>query len=161
MKKIGRFLILLAALLAFEIFNFSVTQYAIFDLIGPLTFAGIAWASIFATAFCLIDLGGIARLFTPEDEKNEPGFVWYLFGAWFLAAGFNAILVWWGVKVALVVAGTSIPAIPIVVAVIIFIIRVLLIGTFASGKLNTLSETYLPKGQNPEVEIYSVYKPEK
>jgi len=37
-----------------------------------------------------------ARLFTPEQGRDEPAEVWYLFGAWLLAAAMNAILTWWG-----------------------------------------------------------------
>ncbi len=94
-------IIILFALLAFEIFNYSTTQFALSDVLGSLTFAGIRWATILAIAFCGIDFAGIARLFTPEQGRDEPAEVWYLFGAWLLAAGMNAILTWWGVAVAI------------------------------------------------------------
>jgi phage FluMu gp28-like protein len=42
--------------------------------------------------FCGIDFAGIARLFTPEQGRDEPAEVWYLFGAWILAAAMNATL---------------------------------------------------------------------
>src|SRR6186997_621379 len=90
------------ALLAFEIFNFSSTQFALQDILGTLTFGPFEWATILALAFCGIDFAGIARIFTPEKGRDEPKEVWYLFGAWFLAAAFNAILTWWGVSVAIV-----------------------------------------------------------
>src|SRR5512142_3480874 len=90
------------ALLAFEVFNFSTTQFALRDMLGDLAFAGLRWATILAIAFCGIDFAGIARIFTPQQGRDEPAEVWYLFGAWFLAAGFNAALTWWGVSVAIV-----------------------------------------------------------
>jgi hypothetical protein len=135
-------IMIIGALLAFEIFNFSTTQFALLDLLGNLTFAGMRWASILAVAFCGIDFAGIARIFTPEQGTEEPKEVWYLFGAWLLAAGFNASLTWWGVSVAIVnhssaAAGTVISnatltkVIPIFVAVMIWLIRVLIIGTFS------------------------------
>src|SRR5512136_3277053 len=95
--------ILLLALFAFEIFNYSTTDYALTDMLGPdLRFIGIRWATILSIAFCGIDFAGIARIFTPEQGHDEPAEVWYLFGAWLLAAGFNASLTWWGVSVAIV-----------------------------------------------------------
>ena len=73
--------------------------------------------------------------------RDEPTEVWYLFGAWLLAAGFNAALTWWGVSVAIihhvpaggVLVGQSIltRAIPVLVAVVVWMIRVLIIGTFS------------------------------
>ena len=37
---------ILAALLAFEVFNFSTTEFALNDVLGDLTFAGFRWATI-------------------------------------------------------------------------------------------------------------------
>ena len=65
--------ILFAALLAFEIFNFSTTQFALLDILGDLKFAGIRWATVLAIAFCGIDFAGIARIFTPEQGREEAG----------------------------------------------------------------------------------------
>ena len=133
---------ILFALLAFEIFNFSTTQFALRDVLGDLTFAGMRWATILAIAFCGIDFAGIARIFTPEQGRDEPAEVWYLFGAWLLAAGFNATLTWWGVSVAIVnhssaAAGSVVSnatltkVVPIFVAIMVWLIRVLIIGTFS------------------------------
>ena len=82
-------MMILGALLAFEIFNFSSTQFALQDMLGNLEFAGVGWATILAIAFCGIDFAGIARIFTPEQGRDEPKEVWYLFGAWLLAAAFE------------------------------------------------------------------------
>ena len=89
--------ILLSVLLAFEVFNYSTTAFALTDLLGNLKFAGITWATVLAFAFCGIDFAGIARIFTPQRGRDEPTEVWYLFGAWLMAALFNATLTWWGV----------------------------------------------------------------
>lgn len=135
-------IILLVALLAFEVFNYSTTDFALTDLLGKdLTFMGLRWATILSVAFCGIDFAGIARLFTPEQGRDEPAEVWYLFGAWILAAAMNAGLTWWGVAIAVgnhTPMGSSIigqetltKIIPIFVAVMVWIIRLLLIGTFA------------------------------
>jgi hypothetical protein len=135
-------LIIICALCAFEAFNYTTTQFALADVLGNLKFAGIPWATILALAFCGIDFAGIARLFTPEQGRDEPAEVWYLFGAWLLAAAMNATLTWWGVSVAIVnhssLAGgvvmtnsTLTKVVPIFVAIMVWLIRVLIIGTFS------------------------------
>ena len=133
--------ILLGALLAFEVFNFGSTSFALQDLLGNLRFLGVRWATILALAFCGIDFAGIARLFTPEQGSEEPAEVWYLFGAWLIAAAMNAMLTWWGVSVAMVnnaTIGSSIlsqetltKAVPIFVALMVWLTRVLIIGAFS------------------------------
>jgi hypothetical protein len=133
--------IIVVALLAFEVFNYSTTQFALSDVLGSLSFAGIRWATILAVAFCGIDFAGIARLFTPGQGRSEPTEVWYLFGAWLLAAGMNATLTWWGVAVAIsshanlsssVISSTTLTkVVPVFVAVMVWLIRVLIIGTFS------------------------------
>lgn len=133
--------ILISALLAFEVFNFGTTSFALRDILGDLTFAGVSWSSLLAFAFCGIDFAGIARIFTPEQGADEPAEVWYLFSAWLLAAGFNASLTWWGVAVAihnhtaegslLVGQSTMTQVVPIMVAGMVWLIRVLIIGTFS------------------------------
>ena len=134
-------IIILVALLAFEIFNYSTTDYALSDLLGSLRFAGVRWATILAIAFCGIDFAGIARLFTPEQGAGEPTEVWYLFGAWLLAATMNAILTWWGVSMAIVNHqmqstavidnATLLKVVPIFVAVMVWLIRILIIGSLS------------------------------
>jgi hypothetical protein len=134
-------LLIVTALLAFELFNYSTTDFALSDLLGDLTFMGIRWATILSIAFCGIDFAGIARLFTPEQGANEPHEVWYLFGAWMLAATMNASLTWWGVSIAIlnhqtlcnavVARDTLIKIVPVFVAVMVWLIRVLIIGTIS------------------------------
>jgi hypothetical protein len=133
---------ILGALLAFEVFNFSTTEFALNDVLGELKFAGLRWATILSIAFCGIDFAGIARIFTPEQGRDEPTEVWYLFGAWLLAAAMNAMLTWWGVSVAIINhssmgAGAVISnatltkTVPVFVAIMVWLIRVLIIGTFS------------------------------
>ncbi len=134
-------LMIVGALAAFEIFNFSTTEFALRDVLGDLAFVGLRWSIVLAIAFCAMDFAGIARIFTPERGRDEPAEVWYLFGAWLLAAGFNATLTWWGVSVAIArQANTSTSllmsegltqVVPVFVAVMVWLIRVLIIGTFS------------------------------
>ena len=69
-------LILVVALVAFEIFNFDTTRYALNSILGDMAFWGVTWATILAIAFCAIDFAGLARLFTPERGADEPKAVW-------------------------------------------------------------------------------------
>jgi hypothetical protein len=165
---------IIAALLAFEVFNFSTTQYALHDMLGDLAFAGMKWSTILAIAFCGIDFAGIARIFTPEQGRDEPAEVYYLFGAWVLAAGFNAMLTWWGVSVAIaqngniqgtatMSAATLTKAVPIFVAAMVWLVRLLIIGTFslAGDRLFTtaqVSQNSYPRQYNPPPQPRQTYQ---
>lgn len=131
--------ILVAALSAFELFNFATTEYALATLIGGIQVLGVGWSSVLAIAFCAIDFAGLARLFTPERGRDEPKEVWYLLGAWFLGASMNAIMTWWAVTNALIgrPLGNEVVSreqlltiVPIFVAGLVWLTRVLIIGTF-------------------------------
>ena len=151
--------IILGALFAFEIFNYSTTDFALSDLLGNLRFIDIRWATILAIAFCAIDFAGIARLFTPEKGAGELKEVWYLFGAWLLAATMNAILTYWAVAIAIlshkslggsvISQQTIIKVVPIFVAIMVWVIRVLIIGTFSVAGDRLFSQTELPQQARP------------
>lgn len=142
---------IIGALLAFELFNYSTTEFALQDVLGNLSFAGIGWATILSIAFCGIDFAGVARLFTPERGRDEPAEVWYLFGAWILAAAMNACLTWWGISVAIAnntSQGTAVLSnatiqnvVPVFVAVMVWVIRILIIGTFSIAGENMFTAT--------------------
>ncbi len=133
--------IIVAAMLAFELFNYSTTDFALANLLGDLKFIGLRWAMILAIAFCGMDFAGIARLFTPEKGRSEHVEVWYLLAAWFLAATMNAMLTWWGVSLALLQHSslgneilsreTLLAVVPVFVAVMVWLIRILMIGTLS------------------------------
>ena len=133
-------LIIFGALIAFEVFNYGTTEFALADLLGDMRFAGIRWSTILALAFCSMDFSGIARLFASERGEHDPIEVWYLLGAWFLAATMNAMLTWWSVSLALIghqgmgneLVGREalLSGVPIFVAILVWLIRVLIIGTF-------------------------------
>ncbi len=160
--------IIVTALLSFEIFNYSTTEYALTDLLGELRFAGLRWATILSIAFCGIDFAGIARLFTPTEGSshgsNGPHETWYLFGAWLLAATMNAMLTWWGVSLAVlshqtvsndvVSRATLLRVVPVFVALLVWLIRVLIIGTFsvAGDKLFTQGEARAAR-QRPQPQL--------
>jgi hypothetical protein len=157
-------LIILCALLAFEVFNYSSTLFALSDILGNLAFGPLRWASILAFAFCGIDFAGIARIFTPEQGRDEPTEVWYLFAAWFLAAAFNAILTWWGVSVAilqhpaaggvLLGASTMTKVVPVFVAAMVLLIRVLLINSFSIAGDRSFSSAEQRSGRYQNQPVY-------
>ena len=130
------------------------------DLLGKdLTFAGLRWATILSIAFCGIDFAGIARLFTPERGSDEPKEVWYLFGAWLLAATMNAVLTWWGVSMAvanhkevstaIMDPKTLTQVVPVFVALMVWVIRILIIGT-----ISVAGEHFLWAGLYPSAQRY-------
>jgi hypothetical protein len=132
--------ILLLALLAFEIFNFDTTQFALQSLLGDVRFLGIMWATILAVAFCSIDFAGLIRLFSPESGSGVNKEAWYLMGAWLLGATMNAVMTWWAVSVTLLNHdfGNEVLSreqllryVPIFVAVLVWLTRILFIGAFS------------------------------
>ncbi|MFQ5398073.1 MAG: hypothetical protein ACE5E7_00590 [Anaerolineae bacterium] len=131
--------IMMLALLAFEIFNFDTTRYALRSLLGDVSFLGIYWASILAIAFCSIDFAGLVRIFTPQKGRDEPKEVWYLMGAWLLGATMNALMTWWAVALTLLnhEFGNEVLSreqllhiVPVFVAVLVWLTRILFIGAF-------------------------------
>ncbi len=139
-RKVLIGIILLLALLAFEIFNFDTTQFALQSLLGDVQFLGIMWATILAIAFCSIDFAGLMRLFTPESDAGANKEAWYLMGAWLLGASMNAVMTWWAVSVTLLNNnfGNEVLSreellrfVPIFVAVLVWLTRILFIGAFS------------------------------
>lgn len=133
-------LILGVALVAFELFNFDTTRFALANLLGEANFIGIRWAGILALAFCAIDFAGLTRIFTPEKGLEESKGVWYLMGAWLLGATMNAIMTWWAVSLTLLahdfgneVLGREqlLRWVPFFIAVLVWLTRILFIGALA------------------------------
>lgn len=140
-KDIIYVIVFVLALAAFEAFNYSTTDFALSDLLGGLRFAGIPWATLLTIAFCGIDFAGIALLLAPQTGKDDARSAWYMFGAWILAATMNAILTWWGVVLAVQshpvvsagVVGESFVtrSVPVFIALMVWVIRILLVGTLS------------------------------
>jgi hypothetical protein len=131
--------ILVIALVAFEVFNFDTTRYALESLLGDVNFFGLSWAIILAIAFCAIDFAGLSTLFTPNSVDNERS-TWYLMGAWLLGATMNAIMTWWAVNLTLLNhdLGNEVLSreellrfVPLFVAVLVWLTRILFISAFS------------------------------
>lgn len=151
MKKLLVVLLLFGALGAFELFNFTVTEFALNDLLaGAPPFFGVAWPLILTVAFCAIDFAGVARLFGADDSAAAQTRDWYLMGAWFLASAMNALLWWWGITLAVMEKGLVGDGlrelVPLVVALFVWLVRVLIIGSFsmAGARLSSPREGLEP-----------------
>lgn len=130
-------LVMLAALIAFECFNFSTTDFALQGMFGSMGMGALRWSTILALAFCGMDLAGITKLLAnSKADRSSAG--WYLLGAWVVAATMNAGLTWWGVSVAIYNQPadsmlvldpiTFVTAIPLLVSFGVWLIRILIIG---------------------------------
>lgn len=77
-------MLFVAAVLAFELFNFDTTRFALNHLLRNQGFGrsgGVSWAAVLAVAFCGIDLAGLIHIFTSDTERNHtPIHIWYLMG---------------------------------------------------------------------------------
>jgi hypothetical protein len=145
-------LIMIAALVAFECFNFSTTDFALRDMLGSMGMGTLRWSTILSLAFCSMDFAGIASLLSnPRSDNNRAN--WYLLGAWVVAATMNAGLTWWGVSVtiynqpadSILVLDplTFVTAIPVLVSLGVWIIRILIIASLVyafNPGLNRTSE---------------------
>jgi hypothetical protein len=137
-------------LLSLEIFNFSTTKFALQDLLGEIGVGPTTWATILSSAFCGMNLIGIVRLFSTNDHQNQGAENWFLLGAWVLAAVTNTGLNWWGVSLAIynhpvnsvlvVDPMTIVTVIPIFVAIMVMLIRVLIIGNLAGTIRKAIAE---------------------
>ena len=137
--------ILTLALVAFELFNYDTTEFALENLLGTVSFVGVRWATILAIAFCSIDFAGLARLIAPDtagrSEREEGALnpTYLLLGAWLLGGGMNAVMTWWAVSLALIghTLGNEIVSreqllrvVPIFVALLVWLTRLLIISSF-------------------------------
>ena len=138
-------------LLVLEAFSFSTTKYALQDLLGEVAFGFTSWAAILAIAFCGMDLIGAFRLFTPQTRESQGSEGWFLLGAWLVAAVMNTGFTWWGISIAIynhpvesvlvIDPMTIVTVIPIFVAIMILLIRILIIGNLTGAINRALAET--------------------
>ena len=155
-RKMVIAILLGVALIAFEIFNFDTTQYALTNLLGEVRFVGVLWASILAVAFCAIDFAGLVRIFTPQRGAEEPRAVWFLTGAWFLGTIANAVMTWWAVSLTLLghEFGNEVLSremllryVPIFVAMLVWLTRILFIGAFSMAGEEVFDRARADSGQ--------------
>jgi len=157
-------ILLVIALLAFEMFNFDSTQYALSDFLAETSFMHIRWATILAVAFCAIDFAGLAYLFGTGQEDGKHKEVWYLMGAWLLGATMNALMTWWAVSVTLLTHDLGnevlsrselLNVVPVFVAILVWLTRILFIGAFsiAGNRLFELNIESKADDRSPQVDV--------
>jgi len=166
-------LILLAALAAFEAFNYSTTVYALRSMLGGMTIAGMHWAAILAVAFCCIDIAGITQLFIPIGGTAKTIKDRYLFGTWVLTAGMNALLTWRGIAMAITIQQAQtgwvvdsdilIKTIPAFMAFMVWLIRILIIGAFSHSDKPVLGHEQIRSSavlssSDPQVGEYGLFE---
>lgn len=153
--------ILVGGLILFEIVNYVTNAVALRDWLGDNQFA-----IIMAVAFCAADFGGIARIFTPERGKKEPLGIWLLGIAWLLAATMNMMLTWYAVMATMTdqSLGNEIVSrdalllyIPIGMAVMIWLVRITLIGGVATVGDN-LFNFHIPTIKKPGKQSKPVFQ---
>jgi len=137
-KKTIVALMLMVAMVGFELFNFATTEAALDYFLGGAMMFGVTWAMLIAIPACLVDFAGLSRIFTPQKGKEEPIGVYLTYGGWFVAAILNAGLTWFGVlSIMVTIPGlgnevvsrdTLLSWVPIGIATFVFLIRVSLIG---------------------------------
>lgn len=152
-------MLLIIALLAFEMFNFDSTQFALDSLFGEVSFIQFHWATILAIAFCAIDFAGLAHLFSTNRLAGSSRDRWYLTGAWFLGATMNAIMTWWAVSLALLAHDFGneligreqlLKIVPIFVAILVWLTRVLFIGAFSMAGFHLFGSRQTRKARTLE-----------
>ena len=141
--------VIVLALAALEIFNFNTTDFALRDILGNQGNGLLPWSMILSLALCGMDIAGIAKILASPKEESGNTSSWYLLGAWVLAAAMNAGLTWWGISVAIynqpahavmiIDPMTYVTVVPVLVAVMVWVIRVLIIGTLVTS-LNLVLE---------------------
>ncbi|OGG01493.1 hypothetical protein A2Z33_00415 [Candidatus Gottesmanbacteria bacterium RBG_16_52_11] len=126
--------------LAFALFVFIVSSFALNNLMGEMEFAGIFMANIFAIALALLDYAGISRLYVPDDgDPRSKRYAIYLLIGWLVCALVVWVLTWWSVLVILLDKTDFAPFIknpeinlvafrlaPITIAEVVFLTRILL-----------------------------------
>jgi len=135
--------VIILALTAFEYFNFSTTDFALRDIMGDQKSGMLAWSTVLSLAFCGMDIAGIAKILTTTKEDASHRDSWFLLGAWALAAAMNTGLTWWGISVTIynqpanavmiIDPMTYVKVVPVIVAVMVWVIRVLIIGTLVTS----------------------------
>jgi hypothetical protein len=144
----ARFLILflvVAGWMGFEIFNLDTTVNALSYILGE---GSQFQCLMLAAAIVAIDVGGIWRVFTPQTSgQKEPKITAVLFGVWLIVAMVNAMMTWWDIGVRMESTRVTSPAsaeailvaVPFIMAIFIFGVRVSLTYVFGSMLDNLLN----------------------
>lgn len=138
-------ILLLVGLFVFELFNYHTSRIAlddIFTAFGAVTLGGrtVTLGTLLAVGAAMIDIGGILRIFTPEqNHKNEPDWVRSAYTFWLVATVINTGLTYWVTRLGLESARRIPPEladsrmyIAMVIATFVWIIRYSLVRNVAT-----------------------------
>lgn len=118
-------LLWLIGVVLYQILNYSMTEFALKNVFAPEIHY---WATFLTICFCMIDFTPISIIF--KNKETDEDNVGYFLGAWILVSAMNAIFHWWGFVVAFEPLDG---AIGVLVAVILFVIRLIVISGFVSA----------------------------
>lgn len=155
-------ILLFFGLIVFEFFNYYTSKIAlddIFSAFGAVILPGgyvTSLGALLAIGAATIDIGGILRIFTPEQGKHEPAWVQSAYTFWLLASILNAGLTWWVVRLGLMqpvrmppeLVGRE-PWIAVLTALFVWAIRYGLVrnvGTTGDAFINVQLPNLLPGG---------------
>ena len=165
--------LLFFGLLVFEIFNYYTSKIAlddIFAVFGTVTILGYqtTLGALLAVGAATIDIGGILRIFTPEQGKHEPDWVQSAYIFWILASAVNACLTWWVVRLGLLTPVRMPPEligkeglISVLIALFVWAIRYGLVrnvGTTGDAFINVQLPTLLGTGGAAKSSYYKATK---
>lgn len=150
-------------IVALELFNFITTNFSLKNLLGELRFAGLHWADLLAIAFWGMDFAGLNHFFGLPNRNRFTLEQSYLLAAWFVGSTLNAAMTWWAVSLAmlptvqgneLVSRETLLAYVPILVALLVWLARLLVIGGFrlSLARINALQEAQTPSQPVPHAE---------
>jgi len=140
-RTTGTILTMLVCMAAFEIINFAITSLAFRSLLSRYTVLVLDSATWLATVVCCVDIIGILYLFLLFPGPSHNIVKRRLFSVWLLVTGLNSWLLWLGIGQAIVVhqaqtdlvinAGIMVHIIPAFIVCLVWLIRILLIGSFS------------------------------
>ena len=94
LANIAIVMILIAGFVAFEVFN-AATTYQGFTYL----FRDTLYATMLAIAVICVDIGGLSRVLTPQQGRDEPAIIGVLSITWLFVAFVNAMLTWYVIEV--------------------------------------------------------------
>jgi len=128
--------VIVAAIVCFELFNFGTNRDVLDGIFGNVVFLTLSAGTWLAAGACLVDFGGLSRIFTSETNMRQESIeIKAVTLGWFFASIFNAWLTFVWVSYRLEGGAAALPrnladdtfAIAVAIAVFVFLVRLVLI----------------------------------
>jgi len=129
-------LVIVGAIVCFELFNFGTNRDVLDGIFGNVFFLTLSAGTWLAAGACFIDFGGLSRIFTSETSMRQESIeIKAVTLGWLFASIFNAWLTFVWVSYRLEGGTANLPrnladdtfAISVAIAVFVFLIRLVLI----------------------------------